>query len=417
MGFINKILRRLKRPNYDEHIRELESRLSELQKLRKAADDEIERLKNLPVETPGFDIAVSSPRKEYKTFIPPTPMEIRSMKDLMEKRIKEEEERKRQLRQQVSRVFDDIKNLIEDKKPDEAQELLYKTSSAIAELKDEHLTGLYQELKHDIEGVREELRQIELRRLAEEAKRREEEEARRLERERIRKQREEEERLERERKAREYEERLAKEEESRHQEIERLTTLVTRKKDESDAILEYLNMKGVRRFYHFTDKKNLNQIKKLGGLYSWYYCKQNGIEIPNAGGNRDSRNFDIRHGLQDYVRLSFCKDHPMAYRKHNEGSELYLLYIDIEVATFIETLFTDRNAASSSFACGAELKDLHKVNIDATQRTCVSRDDGEVFSLHQAECMIKTFIPKKYITNIDSPQVMSFNSKKRKYFL
>ena len=107
----------------------------------------------------------------------------------------------------------------------------------------------------------------------------------------------------------------------------------------------------------------------------------------------------------------------MAYRKHNEGSELYLLYIDIEVATFIETLFTDRNAASSSFACGAELKDLHKVNIDATQRTYVRRDDGEVFSLHQAECMIKTFIPKKYITNIDNPQVMSFNSKKRRYFL
>lgn len=417
MVFFDKILRRLRRPNYDKHIRELESRLSELQELRKAADDEIERLKHLPIDIPNFDIVVSSSNKEYKTFIPPTPMEVSSMKDLMEKRIKEEKERKRQLKQLISRVFDVAKNLIKDKKPDVAQELLYKFSRAIAELKDEQLTGIYQELKQDIVGVREELRQIEIRRLEEESRKREEEEARRREQERIRKQRELEERLERERKAREYEERLAKEEESRHQEIERLTALVTRKKDESDAILEYLNMKGVRRFYHFTDKKNLNQIKKLGGLYSWYYCKQNGIEIPNAGGNRDSRNFDFRHGLQDYVRLSFCKDHPMAFRKHNEGSELYLLYIDIEVATFNETLFTDRNAASSSFACGAKLKDLHKVNIDATQRTHVGRDDGEVFSLHQAECMIKTFIPKKYITNIDDPQVMSFNSKKRRYFL
>ena len=408
MGFINKILRRLKRPNYDEHIRDLETRLSELQKLRKAADDEIERLKNLPVETPSFDIAVSSSKKEYKTFIPPKLNKIRTMKELMEKRQKEEEERKKLLKQQVVKIFIDIREIIK-KDPDKAEDMLFRTSSALQELKDERLNSLYQKLEDDIDVVKEELRQKEIRRLEEEARRLAEEEARRLEQERLKKQREEEIRLERERKAREYEEKLAKEEETRRQEIERLTELVTRKKADSKRILEYLEIKGIRRFYHFTAKENLYQIKKLGGLYSWYYCTQYDIDIPDPGGDRDSRRYDMKHGLQDYVRLSFCNDHPMAYRKHKDGSTLILLYIDVEVASFEETRFTDRNAASSSFACGPNFEDLLKVNIEAVQSNYVSRAEGEVFSLHQAECMVKTFIPIKYITNIDNPKIMRFS--------
>ena len=98
----------------------------------------------------------------------------------------------------------------------------------------------------------------------------------------------------------------------------------------------------------------------------------------------------------------------MAYRKHKEGASLVLLYIDLEVAAFKDTQFTDRNAASNSFACGVNYDDLVKVNISATQRNYVSRDEGEIFYQHQAECMIKTFIPLKYITNIDNPRKMIF---------
>ena len=209
--------------------------------------------------------------------------------------------------------------------------------------------------------------------------------------------------------AREYEEKLAREEEMRRNEIARLTSIVTITKSDSKRILQYLNIKGIRRFYHFTDKQNLTRIKQYGGLYSWYYCEQNGINIPNPGGDFDSRIYDRRHGLEDYVRLSFCDDHPMAWRKHKEGASLVLLHIDIDVACFKDTLFSDRNAASSSFSCGGEFEDLMKVNIPATQRNYVSRSEGEIFYQHQAECMIKTFIPLKYITNIDYPEKMLFS--------
>lgn len=410
MGFLDKLKIIIFGPDYDKELRNLNDRIIELNADKRKADAELEKLKKAEVKIPSFAIKeLSEPQKiEVKPFTPPKPRPIRTMKDLMQKRKEEEAQRRRLLQQQVAKNFDTVRSFIDNEEPDDAEDLLFSTSSSLQELKDNQLSNLYDELLNDINNLRDELRQREIKRREEEERRRAAEEAARLEQERIRKQREEEERLERERKAREYEEKLAREEETRRLEIERLTKLVERKKDNGAEILHYLEMKGIQRFYHFTDKENLYQIKKLGGLYSWYYCEQNDIDIPNAGGDYDSRRYDRRHGLEDYVRLSFCDDHPMAYRKHKEGSTLVLLYVDIDVAAFKDTLFTDRNAASGSFARGGDMEALQKVNIPATQRNYVSRDEGEIFSQHQAECMIKTFLPIKYITNIDNPRIMRF---------
>lgn len=410
MGFLYKLKIIIFGPDYDKELRNLNDRIIELNADKRKADAELEKLKKAEVKSPSFAIKeLSEPQKiEVKPFTPPKPRPIRTMKALMQKRKEEEAQRRRLLQQQVAKNFDTVRSFIDNEEPDDAEDLLFSTSSSLQELKDNQLSNLYDELLNDINNLRDELRQREIKRREKEERRRAAEEAARLEQERIRKQREEEERLERERKAREYEEKLAREEETRRLEIERLTKLVERKKDNGAEILHYLEMKGIQRFYHFTDKENLYQIKKLGGLYSWYYCEQNDIDIPNAGGDYDSRRYDRRHGLEDYVRLSFCDDHPMAYRKHKEGSTLVLLYVDIDVAAFKDTLFTDRNAASGSFARGGDMEALQKVNIPATQRNYVSRDEGEIFSQHQAECMIKTFLPIKYITNIDNPRIMRF---------
>jgi len=411
MRFFDKIIRLFTGSDYDHVIRKLDSRIIELRDGQRTANNELEQLETIKINAPSFELHFSSapPTKvEVKSFEPPKPKKIRTMKDLMEERQKEAAERRKQLKQLVAKNYDTIKSLILCEDPDTAEEILFETSPALQELNDEQLNNLYSDIPEDIHVLREELRQKEIKRLEEESKRKAEEEEKRIEQERLRKLREEQERHERERKAREYEEELAKEEERRSLEMERLTSLVTKRKDDGDMILEYLEMKGVKRFYHFTDKEKWYQIKKLGGLYSWYYCEQNDIHIPNAGGDSDSRRYDKRHGLQDYVRLSFCNDHPMAYRKHKEGATLYLLYIDIEVAAFKDTLFTDRNAASSSFYKGGDMEAVKKININATQRNFVSRDEGEIFSLHQAECMIKTFLPSKYITNINNPKIMYF---------
>ena len=99
----------------------------------------------------------------------------------------------------------------------------------------------------------------------------------------------------------------------------------------------------------------------------------------------------------------------MAYRKQQEGANLVLLKIKIEVATFKDTIFSNINAATqdkSRNKFGPNLEDLQRVNFSATQRHYVSRNDGEIFHEHQAECMVKTFIPIEYIVNINTPSRM-----------
>lgn len=178
---------------------------------------------------------------------------------------------------------------------------------------------------------------------------------------------------------------------------------MTCKKSDGDKFIDYLQRKGIKYFYHFTDEQNLASIRRHGGLYSWYYCENNDILIPNAGGSSDSRSLDCRHGLEDYVRLSFCSDHPMQFRLQQSGARLVLLKIKIDVAAFKDTQFSNMNAAANAVQHGSTFEDLERVNIYAVKRTFVKKTD-DIFHEHQAECMVKTFIPIEYITNIDHPQ-------------
>lgn len=226
---------------------------------------------------------------------------------------------------------------------------------------------------------------------------------REIEQERIRKEeerrRQERERIEREKRAVEE---LKRQEEERKKRAEerRLYDVSHLKKASASQISEYLEKNGIRWFYHFTDKRNLASIKKNGGLYSWYYCKEKGITIDNPGGSSDSRELDARFGLQDYVRLSFCNNHPMTYRLELDGYDLAYLRIKVDVASLESTMFSDENAASNNHHHGASFDDLKRVDIEATRMRRVSRSDP-AFHKHQAEVMVKTFIPLEYIINLN----------------
>ena len=192
-------------------------------------------------------------------------------------------------------------------------------------------------------------------------------------------------------------ERHRREEEER----QRLNSLSSTLKADAPAILQYLRNSGVTCFYHFTDRRNLDSIRRNGGLFSWKYCDDHNI-ISRQGGSEQSQRLDIRHGLQDYVRLSFCDDHPMMYRLGVDGYDLVLLKIDIQVAAFEGTRFSTINATDNGQENGPTLQDLRKVNIGATQRHYISHGDTD-FKPHQAEVLVKTFVPSRYILNLDSP--------------
>ena len=196
-------------------------------------------------------------------------------------------------------------------------------------------------------------------------------------------------------------ERLRREEEER----QRLDSLSRSLKVDAPAIQQHLRNSGVACFYHFTDRRNLESIREQGGLLSWRYCVDHNITIPFAGGGDTSRSLDMRYGLSDYVRLSFCDDHPMAFRLKQQGFDLVLLRIKIDVASIDTTLFSDINATDNNHHHGASLADLQRINISAT-RVDYLRSDDPLFKPHQAEILVKTFIPLKYIINIDNPEDM-----------
>lgn len=222
-------------------------------------------------------------------------------------------------------------------------------------------------------------------------------------REAARKAREEEERKRRE--AREAEERRKREEARRREQEERdrIYRATHDLKTNHLAIRNHLSSNNIRYLYHFTDRRNLESIRRHGGLYSWKYCDTHNINIPYTGGDSMSRSLDCRYDLEDYVRLSFCDDHPMTYRLSQNGYDLVLLKIKVDVAELDATLFSDMNATDNNCNYGKTLADLQRVDLNATKQHYL-RNTDPLFKKHQAEVLVKTFIPIDKIVNIDSPQ-------------
>lgn len=184
---------------------------------------------------------------------------------------------------------------------------------------------------------------------------------------------------------------------------EREVNYETRFKKDRKAIHDYLVSKGIKYFYHFTERNKLPSIIKQGGIISYKKCLDLGIVIPSTGDMSRSRDVDASFDLQDYVRVSYCRYLPkIAERKLDEDKDWVLLRISTEVAELEETLFTDMEATQKEHHHGAQYEDLLKVNIEATQRPVTELDPE--FWQNQAEVMIKDRIPMKYILNITNPE-------------
>ena len=350
----------------------------------------------------------TSPSPTINTFEPRSLKRLpTSMASIWAKREEEERQRIIRIEKSIAAQLGEITSYIKNRNVSKAESLLRYVAGTIKNITNSSLKDKYEDCIKSLLELKEQLRQEEIRHREELEKKRLEEDRRKREQEEKQRREEEAKRLEYERKAKELEDRLAREERERQQEIQRLKDLTSIKSADADDILQYLRDNGIYYFYHFTDIRNVEMIKKYGGLYSWDYSEKHKIPVKDYGGDDQSRGLDARHGLQDYVRLSFCSDHPMAYRKHQEGHSFVLLKIKIDVAALKNTLFSNTNAAANDHYHGLGFSTLKRVNIRATQQNYVGRDNP-IFHEHQAECMVKTFIPKEYIINIENPQRMTF---------
>lgn len=190
-----------------------------------------------------------------------------------------------------------------------------------------------------------------------------------------------------------------------------LNSLLKRKENWVD-FESALDKNDIKYLYHFTDKKNINSIIKNGGLYSWYYCDKNKIDIPSPGGSVSSRKNDTINNKTDFVRLAFNKNHPMLYIAKKDGriEKECWLKINREVVYFENTEFSDKNAAAfKSYKpnIGKDLRYLTNIRFDILRKGVtiphykLSADEKP---FNQAEILVKSWIPLRYIENIDDYQ-------------
>lgn len=77
-------------------------------------------------------------------------------------------------------------------------------------------------------------------------------------------------------------------------------------------------LKGKRRLFHFTDSRNLQNIRNHG-LLATNQLSEKGIDSV-TGGDTSSLSIDRHKGFDSYIRVSFCRSHPMSHVAKERGS-------------------------------------------------------------------------------------------------
>ena len=173
-------------------------------------------------------------------------------------------------------------------------------------------------------------------------------------------------------------------------------------KDNYQEYKEILERQGIKKLYHFTDRDNLESIIRNGGLYSWADCEKKSIDIKKPGGSGVSRQLDKRDGLQNYVRVSFTKQHPMMFVAMGDGriSNPVVLEIDPQVIWWKGSRYADRNATKTGANVGGELSDFNAIHFNSVKANKHFDLDEDEQPFYQAEVLVKNHIPLEYITNI-----------------
>jgi hypothetical protein len=101
-------------------------------------------------------------------------------------------------------------------------------------------------------------------------------------------------------------------------------------------------LKRIPFLYHFTDRRNLDLIRELGGLYPLAELRRKGISVPAPGGNEWSWDADEFKGFDEYVHLCFRATHPMEFRARAEGriGDSIFLMVHADVLLGDGVLFT-----------------------------------------------------------------------------
>lgn len=123
------------------------------------------------------------------------------------------------------------------------------------------------------------------------------------------------------------------------------------------AAARHLHENGIDYLWHFTDVRNLNLIRREGGLLSWAGLSALGINDAHLMADDFSRNCDARLGRERYVRLSFI---PNSWFFHRVCWQSRLIWLRFSVQTLAlgEIAYSLGNAASGFVALQEDLPSM-----------------------------------------------------------
>lgn len=167
---------------------------------------------------------------------------------------------------------------------------------------------------------------------------------------------------------------------------------------EFEKILDYY---GISKLYHFTDEENIESIKQSCGLLSAYCAKVNNVKINRFASDELSRNIDVSKGLDNYIRLSFIKEHPMLYVALKTGriKSPYIIELSRELVYLESTMFANQNAAKTGVIIDGTIENFKTINFPLFHESSYDLN-SELKNYLQAEVLIKQNIPNKFIKKI-----------------
>jgi len=165
---------------------------------------------------------------------------------------------------------------------------------------------------------------------------------------------------------------------------------------EIEEIIEYLKENGINYFWHFTDKSNLESIRKYG-IQSLWFINHSGIKVKHYGANELSHKIDYEKNLDLFVHLSFIKDHPMYWIAKKEGRivDPVWLKIDLKVLYLTEAYFSDTIANKN----GANIYSFNKIRI-LDFKDMFNDDFNIKKEARKAEILVKRIVKPYYIKGV-----------------
>lgn len=171
------------------------------------------------------------------------------------------------------------------------------------------------------------------------------------------------------------------------------------------CLSEFIGDLGINALYHFTDERNHDMVKKHG-LMSWkqLQCKELTGKV-KPGGCAQSRATDKNKGLDDFVHLSFCQRHPMAFVATKEGriNNAVVFRIKPGVVDLPGVMFCDRNAARADGRVQGGFEGLAKVRVKIMHGDYQSLSPEER-TLYQAEVLVPQHVPAQLVESSFSLQ-------------